>query len=273
MAFDKNPEQLQQIAAEIRIDIIKMISRAGSGHPAGSLGMTDVITAFYFNLLTHRPDQPNWPDRDYLLLSNGHICPALYAALAKAGYFESDLLASLRQINSPLQGHPLKDSVPGIENNSGPLGQGLSQACGLALALKHDQKKNHVYCLCSDGEQQEGQVWESYMFAAKYQLHNLTVVIDRNMIQIEGQTEEVMPLENLEQKISAFGWQVDTINGHDFSQILSKIQQAKQDQAPTAIIAQTIPGKGVDFMEGDHLWHGQAPDQKQAQDAIQQLQV
>lgn len=264
-------KQLEKIACEIRINIIEMITDAGSGHPAGALGMTDVFTALYFKLINHKPKTPTWLDRDYVLLSNGHICPVLYATLAKTGYFSPDLLKTLRKINSPLQGHPLINSVPGIEISSGPLGQGLSQACGLAIALNSDNKKNHIFCLLSDGEQQEGQTWEAYMLAAKYQLSNLTVIIDRNMIQIGGNTEEIMPLEDLVKKIQAFGWKTYEMSGHNFKKIIKTVKQARQDGQPSAIIAHTTPGKGVSFMEGDSSWHGKAPTQKQAKQAIGEL--
>ena len=266
-----NFKQLKKIATEIRIDVIEMIARAGSGHPAGALGMTDVFTALYFNLVNHKPKSPTWADRDYVLLSNGHICPVLYATLAKSGYFSANILKTLRRINSPLQGHPLLNSAPGIEISSGPLGQGLSQACGLAIALKSDKKKGHIYCLLSDGEQQEGQTWEAYMLAAKYHLSNLTAIIDRNMIQIGGNTEEIMPLENLVKKIEAFGWKTYEMDGHNFKKIIRTVKQAKQDKQPSAIIAHTVPGKGVSFMEGNSSWHGKAPTQEQAKQAISEL--
>ncbi len=264
-------KRLTNTAQVVRIKIIEMLARAGSGHPAGALGMTDIFTALYFKLLKHRPDQPDWDQRDYLLLSNGHICPVLYVCLAVAGYFPVEKLTQLRQIDSPLQGHPKLSSLPGVEITSGSLGQGLSQACGLALALKHDQKNNHIYCLMSDGEQQEGQTWEAYMLAAKYQLINLTAIIDRNMIQIGGRTEQIMPLENLVAKLKSFGWQTLAIDGHNLNNIAAAVSEAKSDNAPTAIIANTIPGKGADLMEHDHRWHGKAPTLEQAQQIIRNL--
>lgn len=266
-------DQLKKIASQIRINIIKMIAQAGSGHPAGSLSITDILTLLYFHLLKHQPQKPNWSDRDYLLLSHGHVCPAWYATLAEAGYFSKDKLNSLRQFGSPLQGHPKLNSLPGVENSSGPLGQGISQACGLALALKMDDKTNKVYCLMSDGEQQEGQVWEAYMLANKYQLSNLIVLIDRNNIQIEGNTEKVMPLDNLKQKIRSFGWQVLESNGHDFNQLKQNIKKAwKSKNQPTAIICHTVAGKGVDFMEKEgFIWHGKSLNQEQVKLAIKQL--
>lgn len=262
---------LAKTAQQIRIDVIKMITQAGSGHPGGSLGMADIFTVLYFKILQHRPSEPTWENRDYLLLSNGHICPVLYATLAKVGYFRPEKLNSLRKINSELQGHPKIQPTLGIEISSGPLGQGISQACGLALALKKDNKPNHIYCLMSDGEQQEGQVWEAYMLAAKNKLNNITVIIDRNHIQIGGNTEEIMPLENLKQKIEAFGWAVLEINGHNFSEIINALTKAKNDDRPTAIIANTVLGKGVSFMENNYKWHGKAPSQEEAVQAIQEL--
>ena len=233
--------------------------------------MADIFTALYFKLLNHSPDNPEWKDRDYLLLSNGHICPVLYATLAQAGYFPQKKLQTLRKINSDLQGHPKLQPRLGIEISSGPLGQGLSQACGLALAFKKDNKPNHIFCLLSDGEQQEGQTWEAYMLASKYQLNNITAIIDRNHIQIGGDTEQVMPLENLKNKIEAFGWSVLEINGHDFSEIVMAVNKAKDDKLPFAIIANTVLGKGVSFMENNAQWHGKAPNKEQANQAIKEL--
>ena len=264
---------LAKKAQNIRIKIIEMITKAGSGHPAGSLGMADIFACLYFKLLNHQPKNPTWEKRDYLLLSNGHICPVLYASLSLAGYFPARDLSSFRQINSKLQGHPHLNPNIGIENSSGPLGQGLSQACGLALALKKDQKPNFVYCLMSDGEQQEGQTWEAYMLAAKYQLNNIIAIIDRNMIQIGGNTEQIMPLEDLNQKIQAFGWSTIEIDGHNFDEIVNAVNSAKANQTPTAIIAKTVPGKGVSFMENNYQWHGKAPTAEQATQAISELSL
>ncbi|MEA2056317.1 MAG: transketolase [Patescibacteria group bacterium] len=272
--FSKNYQKikiLKQISKKLRIDVIKMIGSAGSGHPAGSLGMADIFAALYFGVLNHDPTKPEWDKRDFVFLSNGHICPILYAALAHAGYFEKKLLETLRKIDSPLQGHPHYGSLPGIENTSGSLGQGISQACGFALSLKMDHKSNQIYCLMSDGEQQEGETWEAYLLAAKYELNNLTVIIDRNQTQIQGMTEEVMPLNSLKNKLESFKWQVEEIDGHNFSQILKAMETAKNQKQPLAIIANTTPGKGVKFMENDHRWHGKAPNQKQIQEAITQL--
>ncbi|KUK78945.1 MAG: Transketolase domain protein, partial [Microgenomates bacterium 39_7] len=263
--------QLEDLAQEAKIKVIEMLEKANSGHPAGSLGMADVFTVLYFQILKFQANNPHWEDRDYLLLSNGHICPILYAVLNMTGFFPAIELNTLRKIHTRLQGHPHLGSLPGLENTSGPLGQGISQACGLALALKRDKKKNRVFCITSDGEHQEGQTWESYLFAAKYQLDNLTIIIDRNFIQIEGNTEKVMPLENLRQKIEAFGIQTYEIDGHDIQQIFSVCKVAIKDGQPSAIIANTIPGKGVDFMENKYQWHGRAPNKDEAKIAIDQL--
>lgn len=263
---------LAQKTIEIRSSIISMLLAAGTGHSAGSLGMADVFAALYFNVLKHDPQNPAWPDRDRLLLSNGHICPVLYATLAEVGYFSKNELATLRKFGSPLQGHPHFGSLPGVENTSGPLGQGLSQAAGLAYAFSLDQKQNLVYCLLSDGEHQEGQTWEAYMFAAKYGLYNLTAIIDRNNIQIEGRTEHIMPIEPLRAKLEAFGWHVQEVDGHNLEAIIDACHQAQAvSSAPSAIICHTIPGKGVDFMEGDYRWHGTPPNVGQAKQALDKI--
>lgn len=264
--------ELNQIALSIRRSIISMLETAGSGHSAGPLGMTDVFTSLYFQIARHDPQNPAWTERDYILLSNGHICPVWYATLAEAGYFSWEELKTLRQINSRLQGHPHLGSLPGVENTSGPLGQGFSQAVGLAYALRMDNKPNRVYALLSDGEQDEGQTWEAYLFAAKNALSNLTVLIDRNHIQIDGYTEQIMPLESLKQKIEAFNWKVLEVDGHNIEAIIDTIYMAHAiHEQPTAIICHTIPGKGVDFMENLPAWHGKPPDHEQAQAALKQL--
>lgn len=263
---------LNEKALEIRRSIITMLEAAGSGHSAGPLGMADVFTALYFAVLRHDPTQPAWSERNYFLLSNGHICPVWYATLAEAGYFPKDELKTLRKLNSRLQGHPHLGSLPGVENSSGPLAQGLSQACGLATALKMDAKPNRVYCAMSDGEHQEGQVWEAYLFAGKNRLDNLITLIDRNNIQIDGFTEHIMPLEPLRQKIESFGWNVLEVDGHNIEAIINTIHQAQaMHEKPTAIICHTIPGKGVDFMENQYQWHGKPPSHDQAQQALKEL--
>jgi transketolase len=265
---------LELTANRIREKVVEMLLEAGSGHLAGSLGMADIFTAFYFQILNHRPQEPSWPERDRLVLSNGHICPVLYATLAYAGYFPLEELLTLRKINSRLQGHPHRGSLPGIETTSGPLGSGLSQAIGMALAAKMDNKKYRVYCLMSDGEQDEGNIWEAVMFAGKNKLSNLTAVLDRNNIQIDGFTEDVMPLEPLVEKYEAFNWHVLEIDGHNMEQILDAVLEAKAIfEKPTLIIAHTIPGKGVSFAERDFKWHGKAPNKEEAKKALAELRT
>ncbi len=257
-------KELELIANHIREDIIKMLVEAGSGHTAGPLGMADIFTALYFEVLRHQPHNPEWPERDRVVLSNGHINPVLYATMARAGYFEIDELKTLRKFGTRLQGHPERLRLPGLETTSGPLGSGISQAGGMALALRMNQEKQQrVWCLTSDGEHQEGNTWEAIMFAGKNKLSNLTVIVDRNNIQIDGMTEDVMPLEPFAMKYQSFNWHVIEINGHDFDEIVSAMNQSKAIfEKPTCIIAHTIPGKGVDFMEFDFRWHGIPPGSK-----------
>lgn len=265
---------LPVVANEVRQDIIEMLLAAQSGHAGGPLGMADIFATLYFDILRHDPKRPNWPDRDRLILSNGHICPVLYATLAHAGYFPRAELKTLRQFGSRLQGHPNRLDLPGVENSSGPLGQGYSIAVGMALALQLQGNNAQVYCISSDGEHNEGQVWEAAMSASKYRLHNLAVIIDRNNIQIDGHTENVMPLESLRAKYEAFNWHVIEIDGHNFDEIRDACDMAKAVFAkPVAIIAHTIPGKGVDFMQWKPEWHGKAPSQEQAEDALNQLRI
>jgi len=257
-------KELELIANHIREDIIKMLVEAGSGHTAGPLGMADIFTALYFEVLRHQPHNPEWPERDRVVLSNGHINPVLYATMARAGYFEIDELKTLRKFGTRLQGHPERLRLPGLETTSGPLGSGISQAGGMSLALRMNQEKQQrVWCLTSDGEHQEGNTWEAIMFAGKNKLSNLTVIVDRNNIQIDGMTEDVMPLEPFAMKYQSFNWHVIEINGHDFDEIVSAMNQSKAIfEKPTCIIAHTIPGKGVDFMEFDFRWHGIPPGSK-----------
>ena len=258
---DDDLRALQRTANTIRQDVIEMLVAAGSGHSAVPLGMADVFTALYWKVLRHDPQRPQWPDRDRLVLSNGHICPVLYATLAEAGYFPVDELATLRKLGSRLQGHPHRGTLPGIETSSGPLGSGLSQACGMALVAKREGLRWRTYCLTSDGEHDEGNTWEAVMFAAKYRLHNLTEILDRNNIQIDGFTEDVMPLDSIRAKYEAFNWHVLEIDGHNYEQIVAACEEAKAIfEKPTLIIAHTIPGRGVDFMEQRFEWHGNPPD-------------
>jgi transketolase len=257
---DKKMEELAVMAVKIRQDIIKELVAAGSGHSAGPLGMADIFTALYFHILKHNPKKPLWSERDRVVLSNGHICPVLYATLARAGYFPLEELKTLRKLGSRLQGHPHRGALPGVETTSGPLGSGLSQAIGFALAANLDKQKHRIYCLTSDGEHQEGNTWEAIMFAGKNRLSNLVVFIDRNNIQIDGFTEDVMPLHSLRAKYEAFNWHVLEIDGHNFESIIAAAAEARAiHEQPTVVIAHTIPGKGVDFMENDYKWHGQPP--------------
>jgi transketolase len=252
---------LDKIAADIRIDLIKMLEEAGSGHSAGPLGLADIFTALYFNVLKHDPKDPSWKGRDILVLSNGHCVPIRYTTMAHAGYFPKKELMTLRKFGSRLQGHPERLRLPGMETTSGPLGSGLSQASGMALAMRMDGVDHRwVYCVMSDGEQDEGNTWEAAMFAAKYKLSNLTAITDRNNIQIDGPTENVMPLENLREKWEAFGWHVIEIDGNDIEEVIKACNLAKAiTEKPVQIIAHTVPGKGVDFMEYDYKWHGTPP--------------
>jgi transketolase len=267
-----NSKNLEDKAREIRVSVIKMLAEAGSGHTAGPLGMADIFSAFYFHILKHDPKDPEWEERDRLFLSNGHICPVRYAAMAHAGYFPAEELMTLRKFGSRLQGHPHRTSLPGVETTSGPLGSGLSQAAGYAYAARMDGKKYRVYCFMSDGEQDCGNTWEAAMFAGKNRLPNLTALIDRNDIQIDGRTEDVMPLEPLAEKYRAFNWHVIEISGHNFDQIIGAVDEAKAvSEKPTLIIAYTIPGKGVKEIEGDYRWHGIPPTKEQAERFLREL--
>ncbi len=268
-------KELESVANTIRQDIIAMLVKAGSGHSAGPLGMADVFAALYFAVLNHDPKHPEWEDRDRLILSNGHICPVRYAAMARAGYFPVEELGTLRAFGSRLQGHPERQKLPGVETTSGPLGSGLSQAAGMAYVGKHiDKKPWRVYCAMSDGEQEAGQTWEAAMFAGKNRLDNLTGIIDRNNIQIDGTTEQVMPLEPLKEKYEAFNWSVLEVDGHNIEAIIDACNQARAiHEKPTVIIAHTIPGKGVDFMENKFEWHGKPPTPKEANIALQKLRT
>ena len=274
MLTDEEIKKLEQTANLIRQDIIKMLVEAGSGHSAGPLGLTDIFTAIYFHILKHDPKKPNWPERDRLVLSCGHNAPVLYTTMAHAGYFPKEELFTLRKLGSKLQGHPHRESLPGLETTSGPLGSGLSQACGMAIAGKIDQKDWRVICIMSDGEHDEGNTWEAAMFASKNKLHNLTAIMDRNNIQIDGFTEDVMPLESLRLKYEAFGWFVLEIDGHNLQAIIDAFDQAKTIHTqPTLIIAHTIPGKGVDFMENHFEWHGKPPNKDEAKLALHELRT
>jgi transketolase len=265
---------LEEKANEIRQLIIDMLVNAGSGHSAGPLGMADIFSAFYFHILRHDPKNPDWPDRDRLILSNGHICPVRYAAMALAGYFPIEELKTLRKINTRLQGHPHRTALPGVETTSGPLGEGISQAIGIAYAGILDKKDYNVYCITSDGEHQEGNTWEAYMWLGKNPLPNLTIIIDRNYIQIDGITEDVMPLESLKQKLEAFGLHVLEVDGHNIRAFVDAIREAQSEWRRTSvIIAYTIPGKGVSFMEKKFEWHGKPPNKEEAKKALDELRT
>jgi len=265
-------KDLKKKANKVRQLIVEMLVEAGSGHPGGSLGMADIFTAFYFHILNHNPKNPNLPDRDRLVLSNGHICPVQYATMALAGYFPLTELKTLRKINSRLQGHPHRTSLSGLETTSGPLGEGLSQAIGISLAGNLDKKNYYVYCLTSDGEHEEGNIWEGVLFAAKNKLHNLIQVVDRNYIQIDGTTEDVMPLDPLKEKYESFNWNAIEVDGNNIKKFIMAIEKAKSmSNKPTIIIAKTIPGKGVSFMENDYRWHGKPPNREEAEKALIEL--
>ena len=271
---DEKLKDLELKATQARELVISALLEAGSGHSAGPLGMADIFIAFYFHILNHDPKHPEWADRDRLVLSNGHICPIRYVVMAMAGYFPVAELKTLRKINSRLQGHPHRTSLPGMETTSGPLGEGISQSIGMALAARLDKKNYHIYCITSDGEHQEGNTWEALMTAAKYNLDNLTVVIDRNNIQIDGFTENVMPLEYLRAKYESFNWFVQEVDGHNIRAFVDAINQAKAvHQKPSAIIAHTIPGFGVDFMENKFEWHGKPPNAEEEKKAISELRT
>ncbi len=265
---------LEETANIIRQDCIDMVVTAGSGHIGGPLGMADIFTALYFHILQHDPKNPDWPERDRVILSNGHICPVLYATMARAGYFPVEELKTLRKFGTRLQGHPHRTVLPGLESTSGPLGSGLSQAVGIAIAARMDKSKSNIYCLMSDGEQDCGQIWEAAMLAGKLKLDNLTALIDRNNIQIDGMTEDIMPLESLRAKYEAFNWHVLEINGHDFYEIVNAYETAHAIyEKPVMIIAHTIPGKGVDFMEFSSPWHSKTFKPEEITESLNQLRT
>lgn len=268
-------EELELKALHIREDIIKMLEAAGSGHSAGPLGLADIFTALYFDILQHDPKNPAWDKRDILLLSNGHCVPVRYVAMAHAGYFDKAELKTLRKFGSRLQGHPERLRLPGLETTSGPLGCGLSQACGIALGLRMDNIHHRwVYVVLGDGELDEGNIWEAAMLASKYSLSNIIGIIDRNNIQIDGPTENVMPLEDLRNKWEAFGWHVIEIDGNNIEAVIDACAMARAVvEKPVMIIAHTVPGKGVSFMEYDFKWHGMPPNHEQAVKALHELRT
>ena len=261
-------------ANDVRQGIIRALEAAGSGHSAGSLDMADIFTALYGNVLRHDPNNIDWPDRDRLLLSCGHIAPVRYSAMANFGYFPVEELLTLRKFGTRLQGHPERVTLPAVETTSGPLGEGLAQGVGMALAAKLDKKDWRVYVVTSDAEHQCGLHWEAMMTAGKFKLDNLMCIIDRNFIQIDGSTEDIMPLEPLGDKYRSFNWEVFEVDGHDMAAILETIEKAKLVKGkPTVIVANTIPGKGVSYMEGDYTWHGKPPNKEQAAVALAELQA
>ncbi len=271
-SIKKSPEELRKISNKLRQIVIDMLTEAKTGHTAGSLGTAEIFSALYFHILKIDPANPDKKDRDRFLLSNGHICPIWYATLSERGYFPKTELWKLRKINSKLQGHPKMGSLPGIENTSGSLGQGLSHAIGVALAGKMNKASYRVYCMTGDGELDEGQIWESAMFAPNKKLDNLTWIIDRNFIQSDGNTEDVMPLENLRDKLESFNWYVLEIDGNNIEEIISACKVAESiNQRPTVIIANTVPGEGVDFIENKYQWHGKVPNKKEAEEAKEKL--
>ena len=267
-------KQLKLKANDIRRDVIQMVTEAQSGHPGGPLGLADIYACLYFNTLNHDPQKPLWKDRDRLILSNGHVCPVRYAAMAEAGYFPKEELLTLRKIGSRLQGHPSRVDLPSLESSNASLGQGLGIAVGMALAARLDERQNFVFCSLSDGECEEGSTWEAAMFAAKYKLDSLIAFVDRNKKQIDGDTESIMPLEPFADKWKAHNWRVIEADGHDFKQILSAFEQAKKNTGggkPTVVIFKTIMGKGVSFMEDNFEWHGKPPSPEQGEQALKEI--
>ncbi len=271
---DEQVQNIEEKAENIRETIINMLVAAGSGHTAGPLGMADIFAALYFHVLKHDPKKPDWEERDRLILSNGHIVPVRYSAMAHAGYFPVEECLTLRKFGTRLQGHPERLKLPGLETTSGPLGEGLPQAGGIAYALRMDGKKNHTYVVMGDGEQDEGIIWEAVMWIGKNKLSNLTAIIDRNNIQIDGMTEDIMPLDSLKAKYEAFNWHVLEVDGHNIRQFIEAVDEAKAIyEKPTVIIAHTIPGKGVPDIEFDYHWHGKAPNKEEAKKFLKEIRT
>ncbi|MCK9329269.1 MAG: transketolase [Candidatus Cloacimonetes bacterium] len=262
---------LDSVAKNIRKKIIESIYIAGSGHPGGSLSAVEIGTALYFNLMNHNPKNPNWEDRDRFILSKGHAAPLLYSLLSEAKYFSENELFKLRKLNSSLQGHPNSLKCPGVDISTGSLGQGLSIACGMAMFAKMNNKDFYIYSLHGDGELNEGQIWEALMFAGHHKLNNMIAFIDRNLLQLDGKTEEILQLEPLKDKFISFGWNCLCIDGHSFKEIIEAVNNAKKCKLPTAIIAKTIKGKGVSFMENQVGWHGKAPNKDELLKAIKEI--
>ena len=271
---EKKIKELELIANKLRQHVINMVAHAGSGHQGGPLGMADVFAVLYFHIMHHDPKNPEWDERDRLILSNGHICPIRYAAMAESGYFPKKELMTLRELGSRLQGHPERTKLPGTETTSGPLGAGLAQASGMAYAAKMDKKTHHVFCLTSDGEHEAGLHWEACLFAGKNRLDNLIQILDRNNIQIDGDTEDIMPLEPLRDKYEAFNWHVIECNGNDIHDVIRAIEEAKHvRQMPVIVVAHTVPGRGVSFMENNYKWHSQPFRDGEEAQAIKELKL
>ena len=263
--------KLQEKALELKVNVIRMLDKADAGHVGGAFSMTDLMVALYYNIAKVDPENPDWKLRDYILVSNGHTCPIWYAILADLGFFPKEELQHLRQIDHMLQGHPLL-GIPGVENSSGPLGHGLSQAVGIALGLQMDHRKNRVFCFLSDSEHQEGQTWEAIMSAAKWELDNLVAIVDHNGVQIEGWNYQIMPLGDLKAKYQSFGWRVLTCNGHDYDDLLAAYEHAMTLEFPAVIIAETVSGKDVSFMENKYLYHDWKDDSKLTHQALFDLE-
>ena len=266
---------LKRMAVRLRIDIIKMLGAAGSGHPGGSLSAVELITGLYFGVMRHHPQDPKWADRDRFILSKGHCCPALYAVMAESGYINPEVLMTLRKMGSPLQGHPDRRFLPALEANTGSLGQGLSIGIGMALAARLDKKDFHTFVMAGDGEIQEGQNWEAAMFAAHHKLANLTLIVDYNHIQLDGFVKDILNVAPLAQKFEAFGWRTVEIDGHNFDQVIPALKEARAGAGgkPTCIVANTVKGKGVSFMENKPEWHGVAPNAEQVIAAVAELEA
>ena len=273
MTDKEKAECLRARAREVRLTLLQMIYEAQSGHPGGSLSAADLMTALYFSELNVRPEEPSWPDRDRFVLSKGHVCPVLYTCLALRGYFDPEILHTLRREGSILQGHPDMKRCPGIDISTGSLGQGFSTAAGMALAAKRDGKAYRVFTMLGDGECDEGQIWEAAEFAAKYHLDNLVVLIDHNGLQNDGTCDQVMPSRDLAQKFAAFGFDAQTIDGHDMEQILSAFHRVRGagNGMPKCIVCRTVKGKGVSFMENQVQWHGMAPNTEQYEQAVREI--
>ncbi|MDP3724777.1 MAG: transketolase [bacterium] len=266
-----SPSELKTIARQCRIDIVQMLAAAGSGHTGGSLSSIDLLVVLYFNILNHDPNHPSWPERDYFILSAGHLCPALYAVMAHAGYFPKETLMTLRQLGSPLQGHPSHIHLPGIETSTGSLGQGINVGVGVALGLKMEKKPNRTFVLMGDGEQEEGSVWEAAMAASHYKLGNLVGIVDLNGQQQNGPTKEIMDSSPLSAKYQAFGWDVIECNGNDIQEVLDVFAAVRFGNRPTVILAKTTMGKGVPAWENDYSWHGKAPKKEEVEESLRSI--